>query len=318
MRYILYPAFAARVSRIGFGCASLGSRVGARDGLAALGRAYDAGVTWYDTAPPYGDGNSEIILGEFIAGRRDKVQVLTKVGITPARRHTALSLVKPLARRLVAALPGLRQTVSRVRPQATKVALTGEFVRWSLQSSLARLGTDYVDALALHEPTPQDIDRDDVMLALEQALDRGQARTIGIAGSAEIGALARRRCSRISLLQYANNPFDSDADHGPCGEGMIVVTHGAFGGAGGLGALSAALQKDDEMRRALEAFGYSAEFRAMAPELLVDYALQQNRDGIVLLSMFDARHLAANISRADLGADPRAIELLCRVVTRTK
>nr|WP_294547246.1 aldo/keto reductase [uncultured Rhodopila sp.] len=315
MRYIRHPAFAAPISRIGFGCASLGSRVGAREGLAALDRAYEASVTWYDTAPPFGDGSSETILGQFIGRRRDKVQIVTKVGIVPARRNAALALVKPIAQRIVAAVPSLRQTVSRVRPQATKVALTGEFVRLSLRSSPTRLWTDYVDALALHEPTMQDIDRDDVIMALEEALDRGQASTIGIAGSSEIGSFARRRCPRIGLLQYASDPFENAANHASHEDGPIVVTNSVLVR---LRALSVALQNDAETRVAVEQFGYSHDVRVIAPELLVDLALRTNRDGIVLLSMFDAGHLAANASRVELDLEPRAIELLRYVFTSIK
>ena len=54
---------------IGMGCASLGSRVGRREGLRALARAYDAGITWFDVAPSYGDAEAETILGEFVQGR---------------------------------------------------------------------------------------------------------------------------------------------------------------------------------------------------------------------------------------------------------
>jgi aryl-alcohol dehydrogenase-like predicted oxidoreductase len=54
------------VSVLGFGCASLGSRIGARPGLLALEQAFDAGISWYDVAPSYGDGNAEAILGNFL------------------------------------------------------------------------------------------------------------------------------------------------------------------------------------------------------------------------------------------------------------
>ena len=45
-------------SRLGFGCASLGSRVAAADGLNALAAAFDAGVNWFDVAPAYGAGEA--------------------------------------------------------------------------------------------------------------------------------------------------------------------------------------------------------------------------------------------------------------------
>src|SRR5258708_34049436 len=83
-------------SAIGMGCASLGSRVGRREGLRALNRAYDAGVTWFDVAPSYGDAEAETILGEFVQGRRDKIKLSTKVGIRPAPTPLVMRVAKPI------------------------------------------------------------------------------------------------------------------------------------------------------------------------------------------------------------------------------
>src|SRR5437868_4513715 len=100
-------------SVIGMGCASLGSRVGRREGLRALDRAFDAGVTWFDVAPSYGDAEAETILGEFVRGRRDKVKICTKVGIRPARTPFAMRAAKPILRSAVDAVPMLRRYVTK-------------------------------------------------------------------------------------------------------------------------------------------------------------------------------------------------------------
>src|SRR5689334_14528424 len=73
-------------SIVGMGCASLGSRVGRHDGLKALNRALEVGITWFDVAPSYGDAEAENIIGKFAQGKRSKIQICTKVGILPARR----------------------------------------------------------------------------------------------------------------------------------------------------------------------------------------------------------------------------------------
>lgn len=59
-----------RVSVLGLGCAAMLGRAGRRDSLAALGAAYDAGITFYDTARSYGYGACEGLLGEFFAGKK--------------------------------------------------------------------------------------------------------------------------------------------------------------------------------------------------------------------------------------------------------
>jgi len=85
-------------SRLGFGCASLGSRVAAADGLNALAAAFDAGVNWFDVAPAYGAGEAETLLGRFLRGRRDRTFVVTKVGMAPPRRLGAVRLAYALGR----------------------------------------------------------------------------------------------------------------------------------------------------------------------------------------------------------------------------
>ena len=68
-------------SSFGFGTAYLGRRHGLRDGSKLLSAAFDGGITHFDTAPMYGLGLAERILGRFLTGRRDAVTVATKVGL---------------------------------------------------------------------------------------------------------------------------------------------------------------------------------------------------------------------------------------------
>ena len=95
MRTVVCPGLGREVSALGFGCASLGSRVSEAQGLRALGLAFERGVTWYDVAPPYGDGEAEGILGKFLAGRRDRVAICTKFGIPRPVVSSAMRLIRP-------------------------------------------------------------------------------------------------------------------------------------------------------------------------------------------------------------------------------
>src|SRR5260221_4138096 len=103
MRTIHVPSLDRAVSSLGFGCASLGSRVSPGRGRTALEQAFDAGVTWYDVAPSYGAGHAETILGEFAAGRRAVLAIATKVGILPPAPSFVPEIVKPLLRTLTSA-----------------------------------------------------------------------------------------------------------------------------------------------------------------------------------------------------------------------
>ena len=131
-------------SRLGFGCASLGSRVAAADGLNALAAAFDAGVNWFDVAPAYGAGEAETLLGRFLRGRRDRAFVVTKVGMAPPRRLGALRLAyalgRPLAARATALRSGFRSlAVTRNRHMPLTAALIERSIGESLQSARRRL-----------------------------------------------------------------------------------------------------------------------------------------------------------------------------------
>ncbi len=120
-------------SRVGLGTAPLGSRVEGplwwgpqdpQDAVGAVRAALDAGVDWIDTAPFYGWGRAEELVGRAIAGRRDQVRILTKCGT-------------------------VRRPDGRVGEDASPAA-----IRAGLHESLRRLGTDHVDVLQVHDPDP--------------------------------------------------------------------------------------------------------------------------------------------------------------------
>ncbi|HET9350371.1 MAG TPA: aldo/keto reductase, partial [Burkholderiales bacterium] len=130
MRTVDLQPLSIRTSVLGFGCASLGSRIDEKDGLVALERAFAAGVSWYDTAPSYGDGRGEDILSKFLAGHRDGVTVCTKVGFVATKPYGPIAVVAPLLRKLVAAAPALRATIRRARPpSAVRLPLNGHIIK---------------------------------------------------------------------------------------------------------------------------------------------------------------------------------------------
>lgn len=109
----------------------MGSMIGQRtwgpqkedDAIKAIQTALGLGVNWIDTAPFYGWGGSERIIGKAIRDRRDKVYIFTKCGAV--RDETG------------------EWTETDCRP---------ETMRREVDESLKRLGTDHIDMLQLHEP----------------------------------------------------------------------------------------------------------------------------------------------------------------------
>src|SRR5581483_6081295 len=107
------------VSVVGLGTNNFGPRIDYDASLAVVDAALDAGVTLFDTADIYSQGTSEEFIGRALEGRRDRVLIATKFG-------------KPMEER-------------RGPP---------DFIRWALESSLRRLGTDFIDVYQMHEPDP--------------------------------------------------------------------------------------------------------------------------------------------------------------------
>jgi aryl-alcohol dehydrogenase-like predicted oxidoreductase len=301
MRRVDFAPLDRSVSAIGFGCASLGSRVGGKRGTADLARAYDAGITWFDVAPSYGDGHAEVWLGKFLAGKRSQVAVCTKVGIASARVSLAMRIAKPAVRWAIAMRPELRKHVASFRPAAQRVELTGPFIESSIVESLRRLQTDYVDVLALHGADLDDVQRDDVLQALDNVISKGYARAISLAGDLVVALAAVALSERFRIIQFANNLFAPNIalakQQLPASRAVGLVTHSVYGHDGSLDVLAAMIEKDVGKRGLMDSAGYRDTPRKAAAAFLLDFALAGNPDGVVLLSMHQTQHFSFNLSR---------------------
>ncbi len=111
----------------------------------AFHEAFDAGVTWVDTAEVYGKGESERLVGKAIVGRRDDLVVATKVG---------------------------------PRPEGT--GFRPEEVRAACDASLGRLGIDVIDVYQLHWPDDTGVPIEDTWGAMAALVDAGKVRAIGV------------------------------------------------------------------------------------------------------------------------------------------
>jgi methylglyoxal reductase len=124
--------------------------------------ALDAGINLIDTAPAYGLGRSEEIIGRAIKDRRDKVVLATKCGLvwhTQQGRHFFDEEGKPVHR-----------------------YLGPESIRHEVEQSLRRLGTDYLDLLQTHWQDPT-TPIEETMGALLELKREGKIRAIGISNA---------------------------------------------------------------------------------------------------------------------------------------
>lgn len=315
MRYNHINALGRDASVLGFGCASLGSRIGARAGTRAVQLALDRGINWFDVAPPYGDGEAERHLGLALGKRRADAIICTKFGLARPRISAAKRLLRPLAQRALSLYPQLRSKISAARPHSARQPVEAAAVgRW-LDESLHRLGTDYVDVFALHDPTAAELADDALFEALATLKRRGVIRAVSVAGSIEATELAHRYQRNMDFVQFADSPYVDGANRLAQidDDGRLAwVSHGVFGS----GTLDRFLNEPDEMQQRLGTLiRLPADGVHSTPsDLLLRYALSSNPRGVVITSMFDPEHLEANCLIANESPDLQLAPAVRRLI----
>ena len=139
------------------------------------------------------------------------------------------------------------------------MSLTAALIEESIERSVKALGLDYVDVLALHEPTIEDAAQPEIFSALENVRARGDVRALSIAGSRDV-ALAFLNASQIfRIAQLANDPFSRNLTRLPQAvrDCITTVTHGAFGVAGPYARLTTELATDASMLARFHGCGFT-------------------------------------------------------------
>ncbi|MEV8371454.1 aldo/keto reductase [Kribbella sp. NPDC056861] len=139
------------VSVVGLGCNNFGGRIDADRAGAVVTAALDAGITLFDTADVYGDrGASEEILGQALGKRRDDAVIATKFG----------------------------GDMKGVNGPDWGVRGSRRYIRKAVESSLRRLGTDWIDLYQLHVPDPV-TPIEETLAALSELVAEGKVRYLG-------------------------------------------------------------------------------------------------------------------------------------------
>lgn len=184
MRYRPLGKTGLRVSEIGFGAWGIGGRTveqtsygdtDDRTSLAALDRALERGITFFDTSAAYGNGHSEELIGHAVRGRRSRAVITTKAGYEAWDQA----------------------------PDFSPSAIVA-----STERSLARLGTDYLDLLQLHNPPLDVVTAPAVREALAGLVASGKIRAWGVSAKGPDEALQALRACEIAVIQANFNMMD--------------------------------------------------------------------------------------------------------------
>jgi aryl-alcohol dehydrogenase-like predicted oxidoreductase len=184
------------VTGLGLGCWAIGGPF-YRDGnpsgwgdvddaesLRALHRAFDLGVTFFDTSDVYGCGHSERILGQAMQGKRDQLVIATKFG----------NVFDAESRQIIGA------------------SADPEYIRQACEASLQRMGTDYIDLYQFHLGSYEAEQADVVRDALEGLVAAGKIRSYGWSTDSPERAAVFAHGDNCTAIQQRLNLFEGNAE----------------------------------------------------------------------------------------------------------
>jgi aryl-alcohol dehydrogenase-like predicted oxidoreductase len=174
-------------------------------------------------------------------------------------------------------------------------------LRLSIETSLRKLKTDYLDILLLHEVGPADLDDPQVLALLRSLQSEGKVREFGIAtGIEETLQIAQARPTFSRVMQIPSSIWDANVARLAAGPSSLIVTHSCFGRA--LHELRHRLSTDPAFgQRWTSVLQINPTDTAAVAWLLLAHALRANSTGIVLFSSSDPANIAANVRAAKDG-----------------
>lgn len=179
--------------------------------IAAIQASVDAGVSLIDTAPAYGQGVAEEIVGKALKGRRDKVVLATKCGLvwhTQKGNHFFDYDGKPVHR-----------------------YLGKDEIIYEVEQSLTRLGTDYIDHYITHWQDPT-TPITETMEALEALKQQGKIRSIGASNTSIDDVKAYVAAGQLDAIQEEYSMVKRDIEDGLIpicrGNGVSVLSYSSL------------------------------------------------------------------------------------------
>ncbi|MGP0150484.1 aldo/keto reductase [Pseudomonas oryzihabitans] len=198
------PGIDTPVSRIGLGTWAIGGWMwGGTDearSIETIRGAVQGGINLIDTAPVYGFGRSEEIVGKALEGIRDQAVIATKVALEWPNEE-------------------VRRNASAAR------------IRQEVEDSLRRLRTDRIDLYQVHWPDPQ-VSHEETARELERLRQEGKILAIGVSNYSPEQLEAFRQFANLSTVQPPYNLFERaiEADVLPYAQrhGLVVLAYGAL------------------------------------------------------------------------------------------
>jgi aryl-alcohol dehydrogenase-like predicted oxidoreductase len=289
---VLIPNGTTPTTSLGFGTAYVTGGIETKRSRRLLDAAFDGGIRHFDTAPSYGNGRSEDVLGLAMQNRRHQITIASKVGISRPASRPVVDAIRAAARPFRSLVPARTRAaaneVAPGRPTSRRV-FDAKFVEHSITETLKRLRTDYLDIYLLHEAEASDI-TPSLLAVLDRLRTQGRARSIGVASVyRHVSEIARLHPGFFDVFQYSRSALDPESIR-PEGA-RLAVTHRALLRAYGplRNWLRASPTRAEQVSRSI---GIDLRSDEKLADILVAAAMVQNENGIVLVGSRQASRAA--------------------------
>ena len=175
MKYKKLGTTDLEVSLICLGTMTWGTQNSEKDAFEQMDYAVSRGINFFDTAPVYGFGHSEKLIGKALKEVRDKVVIATKCGLRWGK-----------------------ESLSSLRKDASRKSILEE-----IDQSLRRLDTDRIDLYQVHWPDVETSQKE-TMETLLEIQNQGKIRYIGLSNYSAEQIKESLQYGKIISFQYAN------------------------------------------------------------------------------------------------------------------
>ena len=309
MEYITLKNSDLRVSRLCVGGCPMGGHgwgiVQENELIDAVHAALDQGINFFDNADTYGLGQSERTLGKALGSRRSEAVIATKFGV-------------------------------RVTKQGTVYDNSPQWIREACESSLQRLGTDYIDLYQMHYRDGR-TSIGTVLEVLEQLRQEGKIRYFGLSNltQADFAELSRYKGKFVSLQnEYSLARRDHEADMlqfsreldltpltwGSLGQGILTGKYDRTAAFGSDDRRSREIYVNFHGEKLLKNLEIVERMRPIAAEhgksvsaVAIRFILDHLKDSVVICGVKRPAQLLGNAESLGWHLSPKELDLLDRI-----